>query len=127
MVEYGIVVWSSHTKLSAIVMDTKGISIALKLVIFITVLSIFSVLMNVIKGPEGTGQATTPTPSITVTLTPTPTVSVISNGADVDSVSEEVDSAVAEIDSLDSELLFLDASFSTVEIDAQVKELDKLK
>ncbi|PIY17481.1 hypothetical protein COZ14_02935, partial [Candidatus Dojkabacteria bacterium CG_4_10_14_3_um_filter_Dojkabacteria_WS6_41_9] len=68
-------------------MDTKGISIALKLLAFIAVLTVLFVIMNATgfykPKPQQQGQ---PTP--TVSATATPTVSVISSTADVDALSK---------------------------------------
>jgi len=106
-------------------MDTKGISLALKLLVFIAVLTVLFVIMNATGFYKPRSQQPgQPTPTISATATPT--VSVISSTADVDALSKELDASLSEVDAFDKDFAALDTSFSTTDIDVLVKDLNAI-
>lgn len=106
-------------------MDARGIGLALKILIFIAVLSLVALVANVFGVKQPTTQPAAPgTPSPTVT--PTPTVSGISSDADVDKLSVELDSMQSDLDAIDQDLSDVDKSLSTSDIDKDIKDLDTM-
>lgn len=109
-------------------MDTKGITMALKLAAFITVITLVAVIargagvLDTAK-PEEQAQVT-PTPTAIPTTTVLPTQ--IATKEDIEAFSSELEETVKELDSLDAELAELEKTFSSSEIDTLSKELDAL-
>jgi hypothetical protein len=109
-------------------MDTKGITMALKLAAFITVITLVAVIARGAgvldtKKPDEQAQVT-PTSTVTPSITVLPTQ--IATKEDIDAFSSELEETVKELESLDAELAELEKSFSSTEIDTLSKELDSL-
>lgn len=113
--------------ISFFTMDTKGLSIALKLSAVLAVVMVIMMIAQLLgwnqRPAPNTVSKSDATPTVTVVVTESPTLETIE---DVDYLASNIEKTVSEIDQLQQDLDSLEESLSTSEIDTLTKELDTI-